>query len=524
MFARFSNRRWPRSWTTPRFTAHWPIAGGFVAQPALADESPTTLTVAIADSADPVVGNANFTYSVVCTNTGANPAENVVVDVQLDAALTFVSGVGTGWTVNDLGSGHIRATRASGAVGALPTITVTVTPTNADDTVTTTADASADNAPAASQDSENTTVVGQTTLTVSIADNIDPVITRGAYHYDVICTNTGSNAAANVVVDVQLDADTPFVSGSGSGWTVTDLGSGHIRATRASGAVGAMATITINVTAGAAADTFNATADADADNAPAASQDTEATVCNLVDSDATSLEYYPSSPTQWTNFRAFHGITTPANPTSGYTCQNASGNLTDFMTGGVTLTLTGTGAFQQNLTGRTRKGVSCSTDGSTDRFAAAAGVGPNPTTTSQLWLGVAQFPATPAATRSLFGINLTSASNSLRFQHLITSGLPRLQSVGTTADGANAISSEFHAISVNFDRANSESWITTNDEKITPGAFNAGVNDGAKGFGNGTLARLGYLLRWDGAAAEAITSTNLKTLITALRWPAQAWS
>ena len=119
--------------------------------------STTTLSVAISDSADPVITHVNFTYSVIVTNTGSATASGVSAVVTLDASLTYVSATGTGWSASAVGQ-VVTLFSASVPVGVAPTITVTVTSGNAATTATTTADASAANAPSAPQDSENTTV------------------------------------------------------------------------------------------------------------------------------------------------------------------------------------------------------------------------------------------------------------------------------------------------------------------------------------------------------------------------------
>lgn len=117
----------------------------------------TTLTVGITDSVDPVITAVNFTYAVVVTNTGANTATTVVCVVTLDASLTYVSAVGTGWATGAVGQ-VVTCTRATLAVGAAPTITVTVTSGGSALTATTLADADADNSPAATQASQTTVV------------------------------------------------------------------------------------------------------------------------------------------------------------------------------------------------------------------------------------------------------------------------------------------------------------------------------------------------------------------------------
>lgn len=123
-----------------------------------ASSTNTTLTVAMADSADPVMTQAAYSYSVTVTNTGAIAASSVSAVVVLDASLAFVSGSGTGWSVGAVGQ-TVTCTRASLSVGAAPTITINVTSGAATVTASSTADAGASNAPAATQSVQATSVV-----------------------------------------------------------------------------------------------------------------------------------------------------------------------------------------------------------------------------------------------------------------------------------------------------------------------------------------------------------------------------
>lgn len=138
------------------------VAVGPGADPIAADSgaapSTTTLTVAISDSADPVISSVNFDYTVAVENTGSVEAENVVVTVTLDASLTYVSASGTGWTVDASGAPDIVCTRAALAVGTAPDITITVTAAAAGSTETTDVEVDADNAAAPDTDQETTVV------------------------------------------------------------------------------------------------------------------------------------------------------------------------------------------------------------------------------------------------------------------------------------------------------------------------------------------------------------------------------
>ena len=89
--------------------------------------SSTTMSVAIADSADPVITGADaYSYSVTLTNTGAAAATTVSVATTLDASLTYISSSGTGWSCGQ-SAGVVTCTAASIAVGAAPAITINVT-------------------------------------------------------------------------------------------------------------------------------------------------------------------------------------------------------------------------------------------------------------------------------------------------------------------------------------------------------------------------------------------------------------
>lgn len=236
--------------------------------------------------------------------------------------------------------------------------------------------------------------------------------------------------------------------------------------------------------------------------------------------DAASLVYFPENASQWTQFRSAAGLSID-NPDHLHLCQESSGNLADSI-GSLTLSAVGTPAYQQNATGYTRKGVRASADGAAgDRFSAAGGVGPNPSTTSILWLIFVVMPATPAATRFFFGLNVTSATNSARLGHLVTSGLPRHQHNANNVDGASSLSTVSTTCALLFDRAGSRANAYTAAEKIT-NVFAATVNDGQKGFANAHLGVVVYSAIWTGAKAEAVTDGVLRSTIEAMGVP-QAW-
>ena len=91
------------------------------------DAATTTMSVAIADSADPVITGADaYSYTITLTNTGAIDATTVSVATTLDASLTYVSSSGTGWSCSR-SLQVVTCTRATAAPGAQPGITINVT-------------------------------------------------------------------------------------------------------------------------------------------------------------------------------------------------------------------------------------------------------------------------------------------------------------------------------------------------------------------------------------------------------------
>jgi uncharacterized repeat protein (TIGR01451 family) len=187
----------------------------------------TTLTVAITDSVDPVISSVNFTYACVVTNTGAVDATSVSAVVALDASLTYVSGVGTGWTVGVVGQ-TVTCTRALLAPGAAPTITITVTTAAAASTETTTANASAANAAAAPQDNETTVVKlvdRDATLGWRFPANATQWADFNAYHV-AIATPDYPNVAP--ISDRGCQDLSAGITDSIGGVTLAQSGAGHL--------------------------------------------------------------------------------------------------------------------------------------------------------------------------------------------------------------------------------------------------------------------------------------------------------
>lgn len=229
-----------------------------------------------------------------------------------------------------------------------------------------------------------------------------------------------------------------------------------------------------------------------------------------VTKDATSNKYVPANSSEWTTFRTAGSLST-ANPNSLWLCQETSGNLSDSI-GSLTLTANATPTYDNAVTGWTRKGLGF-TQVANQRFGAAAGVGPSPATTSQMWLWIVTVTATPAATRGICQVS----NGATVLQGLLTSTpRARINVGGTTTDGTNSPATETNGMPVVllYDRSGSRAMLYTSQEKIT-GTYSAGVVDGVKGIGAGTSfpGFCVYGAMWSGAAAEAFTDANVKSLL-----------
>lgn len=469
----------------------------------------TTLTVAINDSADPVNGGANFNYTVVVTNSGSNDATTVAAVVTLDSSLTYVSASGTGWSVGRVGQ-VVTCTRATLAAGAAPTITVTVTSANATSTTSTTADADADNTPNATQDTETTSIVAQTTLTVAINDSADPVISVVNFNYTVVVTNSGANSATNVTAVVVLDSSLTYVSGSGTGWSVGQSGQ-TVTCTRASLAVGAAPTITITVTSANAASTASTTADADADNTPNATQDVETTVVKLVARDATSGIRCPATATQFSDLCTYAGLTiSPATYVWG--CQDASGNLAEGG-GGPVLTANATPSYSNAISGWTRVAVGFTDGTAAQRFRSTDTSLPDISTTAAFLLAYFAAPSTPAGVRGVLELGATQAE-----ARITTNPFYRNVAGGVTTTGSGAISTGVRPVGLVMRPVLDTSGVYTDQEKIETAAVTTPtgklVGVGATGGVSAPPGRCLYLA----LIVDDPTAAEIKALYQALGW------
>ena len=200
------------------------------------------LSVTKTDSPDPVNAGANLTYTITVTNGGPSDAQNVVLNDPLPANTTFVSAMQTAGPAFTLitpapgGTGTFTATATTVPAGATALFQLIVNvDASASGTLTNTvtvSSATTDTDPGNNSDTETTLVVAASELSVTKSDNPDPVSPGQNLVYTITVGNNGFLAAALVVLNDVVPANTRFVSFTApAGWTtITPAwrdGSGH---------------------------------------------------------------------------------------------------------------------------------------------------------------------------------------------------------------------------------------------------------------------------------------------------------
>lgn len=346
------------------------------------------------------------------------------------------------------------------------------------------------------------------TLTVSIADSADPVITGADPFSYTVDVTVGDADATNVEVAVTLDASLAYVSASGTGWMCNHSG-GVVTCTRASGAVGALATITINVTTGGSALTASTVAVADASNATAPDDDTETTVIALVTKDATANIYFPADSAEWTSFIARKGLSI-AVPSALHNFQDASGNITDQI-GSLTLTASLASGYQQSESGYTRKAVTTPAGSGYIRTTSASL--PDPASASHLSLVVARWTDQAVQYQILYHGSTTYAymTTNLTNDKLMAYA----NNGGASATGAASTVGVVRPYSYRYNRTATTITAFSDADKISP-AWTANVGKSFYLESQAPLSIL-YAAHWFAANAE-VSDANWSALLTALGW------
>ncbi len=212
---------------------------------------PADVSIALADSADPVDTNASFTYTATVTNLGVNAAYDLVATISLPAGVAAGAVVAAGWSCMQAGQ-TLTCTRALLGAGVASTIAIGATAPAAPATVTATASVASREDPAAGNNaaSEGTTIQFPR-ADLAIAKSAPAATASGEpFTYTLTVTNNGPRNAPALKVDDALPAQVTFVSAMGIGWTC-GLVSGTVTCTRNSLASGASSAIDVVVTANA---------------------------------------------------------------------------------------------------------------------------------------------------------------------------------------------------------------------------------------------------------------------------------
>ena len=206
------------------------------------------LSVALADSPDPVNAGQNLVYTASVTNLGPNLANGVTLNDVLPAGVLFVSAGASQGSVSQ-SAGVVVAQLGTLQAGAAATVTIVVKPGvigALNNTVSVSA-TELESDPVNNTATATTTVLRppiQADLRVTLNDSPDPIVGGQPLTFTAVVNNAGPNAATNVLLNDAIPAGVNFVSASASQGTVS-LGSGQVTATLGTLSNGASATVII---------------------------------------------------------------------------------------------------------------------------------------------------------------------------------------------------------------------------------------------------------------------------------------
>ena len=309
-----------------------------------------------------------------------------------------------------------------------------------------------------------------------------------------------------------------FVSGSGTGWTVSSIDS-RVVATRSTLSVGASPTLTINVTATNTPGTSVATVNAVASNCTSIATDTESTTIEAGASwstDATSGLPRPVNGTEWSALLT--SLSAGSSPTHAYLCQEASGVLDDSI-GTADLSSTGTVSYANDITGQAANAVGFGGTAG-DRFSS--GSGPAPASVSCSMVAVIQLDSAPAAEAALFGL-----ATGLYVTHFPNGVLRSF--IGAGGGGNNSTShTGLCVIAIDHNRAGSADTLYSHLEKATLTYDSGGVGTLRMGLGGvdglGFATHTGAKVLLAAVFEDVKTSTQWKAIIGALSGTTPPWS
>lgn len=233
--------------------------------------------------------------------------------------------------------------------------------------------------------------------------------------------------------------------------------------------------------------------------------------------DATSGVGFPSTSAEWTDFETKHSLSAFGLPANGYTFQQSSGTIADFL-GSKTLTVSGAAVYQRSISGWSRKAIGGS--GILASQSATNATFTNISATSWMVLGYVRFDAAPTANRSVLEGGASSVDD---FQ------APGGQSGMRKRTGSSTINSTLthagatvHPYVILWDRTNHRDCLFSDIEKIcitwadNTGSTLAAIFNVTTDNGTAVSDFLG-IARWEGAAAER-SDAEIVHLLRALGW------
>ena len=215
---------------------------------AVSDKVVTTADVSVQLTADhsSILAGSNLTYTIKTTNNGPQTAKNVSVILPIMAGEAFVS---ANSPLASYSAGQVTVNLGSLVAGASSSVQVVVEGLAAG-TLNETATAASDSVDPNllnNTSTVSTQVNPAADLQVSIASSETPIVLGGDFDYVVTLTNAGPSDSSNVVLTDTLPVAVQFVSATSDQDVAPAYSGGVVTLSLPTLAVGATATLTIEV-------------------------------------------------------------------------------------------------------------------------------------------------------------------------------------------------------------------------------------------------------------------------------------
>lgn len=195
--------------------------------PTLINAAPMPNLVLVKIGPSTATVGTNFTYTLTVNNTGTAATNgSVSVTDAIPAGLSFVSGIGTGWTCSAVGQNLTCTTTNPILVNGSSSIILTVNPLSSGTVINNASVVGGgDTTPSQSND-VTTNINAAPTPNLIIAKSGPATGTVGTnYNYTLTVNNTGTLATSGVItITDALPAGLTFVSGTGTGWGCSAAG------------------------------------------------------------------------------------------------------------------------------------------------------------------------------------------------------------------------------------------------------------------------------------------------------------